>query len=389
MNRISRYLFRECGFSTLAALLVLTFVVMLPQVLRLVDFWVNKGVSVTVLGHMILLSLPQVLVAAIPMALLIGTLLTLGRLAQESELVILKACGISLYQVMRPVALLALLYTLLALLLNMVWLPYAFHQFSVLKKALISASTLALKSQTFNHTLPGVTIYIGEQDAKNNVLNRVLVHDQRNKAGIVTLTARRGQIAALPNGGTLLSLQDGTRHQKIGEHVSRELIFSTYNMDLGVDLELQAQASTKHLDEMSPGALYTLTHTGHAKQAYAARMEWHRRLAFPVATFILGIFAVPLGMQQSHRSGRSYGFIVAVLTLITHFFLLSLGEAMANKHVLDPLVGFWLPNTLMLGLTGYVTFITHRGRPLGPAVWLAQMLAQMPQKLLRPTKEPR
>lgn len=388
MKRVFQYLFVQCGISSLAALLVLTLVVMLPQVLRLVDLWVNKGVSVAILGKMTFLSIPQFLVAAIPMALLIGTLMTLGRMAQESELVAFKACGISLFQIMKPIGFLALLYMLLALVLNMVVLPYSFHQFSILKKALVSSTTLALKANTFNHTIPGLTIYVDEQDIVNRQLKGVLVHDQRQTKTTITLTARSGQVTTLTNGDTHLVLHDGTRHEMVGKGVYRDLMFAKYSMDLGIALGLKTHDVKERLDEMNLSELSFIIQNSDPNQVYEARMEWHRRWAFPAATLILGLFAVPLGMQQSHRSGRSYAFVVAVLTLIIHFFLLSLGESLAHKQVLDPISGYWLPNLLMAALTSYVVIQTHLGHPFRLAVWLTQSLSMLPQRMLRaPIKE--
>lgn len=390
MNRLSRYLFFECATTSVVALMVLTFFIMLPQVLHLVDLWVNKGVSVSVLGKMTLLAIPQFMVAAIPMALLMGILLAMGRLAQDSELVVLKACGLSLYQIMRPIALLVILYTVLSLILNMVWMPYSFHLFSVLKKALVSSTTLALKPQTFNHAIPGLTIYVEEQNLKNRVMKGILIHDQRNPDNKMTLTARSGRIHLLKGGGTALSLQEGSRHQKVGFDHYRQLRFSTYTMDLGISLGLNTRDITEQLDELNVNELRTMMRHPSPEKAYEARMEWHRRLSFPIATLILGLFAVPLGLQQSQRSGRSYGFTVAVLALIFHFMLLSSGEAMARNHTVDPLVGFWLPNLIMTVLTGYVMVLTSRGRPLAITHWLSQMLATLPLRLLRSSSsEPR
>ncbi|MBF0584111.1 MAG: LPS export ABC transporter permease LptF [Magnetococcales bacterium] len=381
MNRISRYLFLECAAASLVALVVLSFMVMLPHVLRLVDLWVNRGVSVAVLGTMISLSIPKILVTVIPMALLVGTLLSMGRMAQESELVILKACGISLLQMMRPIALLAVIYASFALMLSMVWLPHAFHQFAILKKALVSATTLALKPQTFNHTIPGLTIYVDEQDVQNRLLKGLLIHDQRKPEAPITLTARRGQIQPMPGGETLLFLQEGVRHQTTDKNQYRALLFETYQMDLGIVLELKTQDVKERLDELSLDELSQLMQEGSGK-SYDARMEWHRRFSFPVATFILGLFAVPLGLQQSHRSGRSYGLVVAVLTLILHFALLSLGETMARKQLLGPIGGFWLPNLVMALLAAHLIHATHRCQSFRLAVWLSNTLALLPQRLL-------
>ncbi len=385
MNRLSRYLFRECALTSLIALLVLSFMVMLPQVLRLVDLWVNRGVAVAVLGTMISLSIPKILVTTIPMALLIGILLTLGRMAQESELVVLKACGISLFQVMRPIALLAILSAGCALLLNMVWLPHAFHQFAVIKRALVSTTTLTLKPQAFNHAIPGLTLYADEQEPNSRLLKGILIHDQRKPDAPITLTARRGEMRSMPGGETVLFLQEGARHQTVGDNQYQSLRFATYQMDLGVVLGFKTQDTKKQWDEMNLHELSQVMREATPDERFEARMEWHRRFSFPVATLILGLFAVPLGLQQSHRSGRSYGLVVAVATLIVHFVLLSVGENLARKHLLEPIGGFWLPNLLMALLTVYVVYATHHCRSFRLAIWLAHGLANLPQRLLKGT----
>lgn len=391
MNRISRYLFLECATSSLIALVVFTFVVMLPHVLRLVDMWVNKGVSVAVLGEMTLLAMPQFLAASIPMALLTGTLLTLGRLAQDSELVVLSACGISLYQMMRPVFVLTLLYTLLSLMLHAVWLPYASHHSSILRKALVSSTALTLKPKTFNHAVSGLTIYVDDQDIEKRLLKGILVHDQRQMGQTATLTARTGQLRTPAGGGeTVLFLQEGTRHQHLGDNQYRELMFATYHMALGIDLGFQPKDIEADLEALSMGALSALAYDATSGKSYDARMEWHRRLAYPAANLILGLFAVALGVRQSHRSGRSYALVVAVLLLITHFFLLSLGESWAQKRAVDPMSGFWLPNLLMACLAGYVTIMTQRGKPFRRVLWLTQHWAMLPHRLLHSSSaEPR
>jgi len=309
-------------------------------------------------------------------------------LAQDSEIVVLKASGLSLFQVARPIALLAMLFTIFALLLSSIWLPQAYHNFSVMKKALVSATTLTLKPETFNQAIPGLTIYIQEQQIGGQLLKGILIHDRRNPKESVTLTARSGQLLRTKDGGTLLHLTNGSRHQKLQHGQYRQLVFATYNLDLGISLGLKTQDKKEQLDEMGMGKLHSMIGGKDPERAYKARMEWHRRLAFPGATLILGLFAVPLGLQQSHRSGRSYGFVVAVFILIIHFLLLALGESLAGKELVDPIFGFWLPNLLMASLTAHVMLETSRGRPFKAAIWLSQMLATLPQKLLRPTPSP-
>ncbi|MBF0191560.1 MAG: LPS export ABC transporter permease LptF [Magnetococcales bacterium] len=370
MNRISRYLFLDCAQTSLLALGTLTFLIMLPQVLLLVDVWINKGAPFTVLRQMIQYAMPQFMVGTLPMALLSGILLTLGRMARDSELVIIKASGVSLWQMTRPVGTLVLLFTTLSLLLNWIWVPKAYYEFSVLKKALLSSNAaLTMQSRTFNRTIPGLTIYINHQDPLTGILEGVLVHDQRIPHETVTITARRAHPHTRSDHKAALFLEDGSRHWITPGGHYRHMQFTRFDLGLDVVLGLVPQHKKEEVDEMDPAELQHAIQNGTPKLQHAARMEWHRRLAFPVATLIMGLLALPLGAQQSHRTGKSYGFVAALLILILHFLLLASGEALAGKQLVSPLTGFWLPNLLMTLLTAWVFRFTAQGHTLPEFPW--------------------
>lgn len=383
MTRLSRYLFVECGLAAVMALLVLTFLIMLPRVLGLVDLWVNKGVAVGVLLQMIILVTPQFIVATAPMALLVGILMALGRLSQDSEIIILSASGVSLYQILWPIATLVGFFSIGAILLNAIWVPSSSHQFASLKESLLSTTTLDIKPQTFNHAIPGLTIYIHAQGANSLELRGILIHDQRDPKEPTTLTALSGRLHIKADGNTALLLSEGSRHHKMSGGRYRQLNFSSYNLDLGVSLGLKTRDHATDIRGMSMGQLRQVIQAGEAALVQDAYMEWHRRLAFPVAGFILGLLAVPLSLQQSHRSGRGYGFIIAVIALIVHFMLLSVGEALAKRGDLPVWVGYGLPNILMALFTVYVMVQTARGRQFRMTIWLTQGLSALPLLLLR------
>lgn len=383
MNRLSRYLFVECALSVGVALLVLTFLILLPKILQLVDLWVNKGVSIAVLGNMTLLLIPQFVISSLPMAVLVGILLALGRLSQDSEMVIYKASGVSLYQMMIPISLLVGICASAALFCEMVVIPHSVYQFNKIRIALLSSTTLHLKPQTFSHMVPGLTIYIDGHDQSRQIMRGIMIYDQRKADHPVTLVAASGQLHTLANGHAAIFLTDGSRHEEMGEARYRQLKFATYDLELGVTLGLGDEAREKGVKETGMAGLDRIIQSNEGGQAQEARMEWHRRWAFPLATFTLGLLALPLGSQQSHRSGRSYGMVVAILTLIVHFFLLSIGEAMAKNGLIPPVVGYGTPAAIMAGLTVYVTVNTARGHPFQWALVLVQTMASLPLRLLR------
>ncbi|MGN7613154.1 LPS export ABC transporter permease LptF [Magnetococcales bacterium HHB-1] len=380
MHRISRYLFSECTWTVLITLTVMTFIALLPQALQLVDLWVNKGVSAQILAELTALVIPKFIVRSIPMALLLGILLALGRMSQDSEMVILKASGISLLQIARPIAFLILLSTLLSLWLNWVWVPQTRHMFSKMRTALISSVPFSIQPQTFTRAIHGITIYVNEQDQNGRTFHGLFVHDHRNPERPVTLTAKSGYLQN-SNESTILFLTNGSRHHKTPNSGYRQLNFSSYNLDLGVSLGLKFSQKKDKLEEMTLEELLIFIQNATRQNKREATMELHRRLAVPIASLILGMLAIPLGIQ-SHRSGRGYGFVVAIILLILHFLLLTLGESMAEKQFFDPLVGFWLPNLLMAILTIYVYYLTQRERPFKAALWLAQMISVFPQRFL-------
>src|SRR6478609_1856627 len=106
---LDRYLVRQIVPPLLLALIGLTFVLMMPPIMQNAAMLIEKGVSWTTIARVLLTLVPQALGVTIPMALLYGILFGLGRLSADREFVALQACGVSVFRVFRPIALLAVL----------------------------------------------------------------------------------------------------------------------------------------------------------------------------------------------------------------------------------------------------------------------------------------
>src|SRR5512139_1984489 len=103
LRTFDRYVIREVIPPFLLSLLVFTFILEVPPVMQQLETLVSKGVSWQIAGRIILLLIPQGLGLTIPMALLTGLLIGLGRLSSDRETVALLACGVSPYRLLRPV----------------------------------------------------------------------------------------------------------------------------------------------------------------------------------------------------------------------------------------------------------------------------------------------
>src|SRR5215831_20705377 len=105
---LDRYLVREILLPFFLWLLLLTFVLIMPPILQNAEQLIAKGVAWSIVLRVILTLVPQALGITIPMALLLGILVGLGRMSADREFVALQACGVSVFRMFRPIAVLAL-----------------------------------------------------------------------------------------------------------------------------------------------------------------------------------------------------------------------------------------------------------------------------------------
>ena len=108
LRTTDRYILREVTPAFLLGLLVFTFILMLPPIMDVAEDLIAKGVDGVTVARIMATLVPQALGLTIPMALLIGVLMGLGRMSSDRETVALQACGVSIYRMLYPLMLLAI-----------------------------------------------------------------------------------------------------------------------------------------------------------------------------------------------------------------------------------------------------------------------------------------
>jgi lipopolysaccharide export system permease protein len=99
-------------------------------------------------------------------------------------------------------------------------------------------------------------------------------------------------------------------------------------------------------------------------------VELHKRYAIPFACIVFGLIGVPLGIQP-RRSGRSYGFILSILILLTYYMSLTASEILAMRKTIPAFWAGWTPNFLFCGLGIYLLVKAANESPFKPSVWLS------------------
>jgi lipopolysaccharide export system permease protein len=394
LNSITnRYIFKEMFIPFSINIFVFAFLFLMTEMLKIANWIVNYNLSIWAVFTLIFYTMPMFLTFIIPMSVMLAILLTFLRLSSDNEIVAIKSCGMSIYGLLPPVLLFALLGFLLTMLLTLYAGPRS--KASLEEMSLKVATTnmdIGLKERTFNDTFKGVMLYVNKIDIKKRKLIDVFIEDKRQQDIVITVVAPEGRLISEPEKYIYhLILSNGTIHQtNPKERSANSIQFDTYTLSLNFKEQVaNAAKQKKGREEMSVVELrqYIDKLAGKDEEAFQkAKMELHRRYSIPAACLALGLLAFPLGIQ-SKTAKRSFGLILGLFFFFTYYLLLTAGYSFGKSGLLPPEIGMWLPNFVMTGIGLFFLFQTGRDRSLKIDL-LAQRIQLILSKFYRAKRTP-
>jgi len=371
LNSITnRYIFKEMFVPFSINMFVFTFLFLMTQMIEIANWIVNYNLSIWAVLSIILFTMPTFLIFIIPMSVMMAILLTFLRLSSDNEIVAIKSCGMSIYGLLPPVLLFAVLGFLLTIFMTLYGAPRS--RASLEEMSLKVAATnldIGLKERTFNDTFKGVMLYVNKIDIKNRKLIDVFIEDKRQPDIISTVIAPAGRLISEPGKFLYhLILSNGTIHQtNPKERSANSIQFNTYTLSL--DFKKQAADAAhreKKRDEMSVAELHRYIEElekDDEKAYHKAKLTLHQRFSIPAACLALGLLSFPLGIQ-SKTTKRSFGLILCLFFFFMYYLILTAGYSFGKSGVLPPVIGMWLPNFVMTGLGLFFLFQTGKDRSL-------------------------
>ncbi|UFS72737.1 LPS export ABC transporter permease LptF [Geomonas sp. RF6] len=360
---LQRYIFSEIPAPFLVGMITFTFVLLMGRFLKLAEMVVEKGVPFTDVLRLITYLLPSFWLFTLPMALLLAVLLAFGRLSGDSEITAMKSCGISLYGLLPPPMIFALITTIGCAAVTMYGVPWGNSAFKTLfVKIAQSSAGVVIKEKVFNDTFPGMVIYADEIDPKRQTLAGVIIHDERDSKEPATVFAKRGALIADPKQKSMeFHLQDGSIHRTQGKGDYKMVQFAEYN--LRVSLNKEEKAHERNETEMTLAELRHPKGSFSKKELLDMRLEFHNRLALPFSCFVFTLLAMPLGIQNK-RSGKAAGFSLSIAVLLLYYIALSGFKTLGQREIVPAFVSSWGPNVLFLALALYLFKKTAEEEPL-------------------------
>ena len=362
MRIFTRYILREIiGYALLGGLLF-TFVLLMRYLLPLLELFVRGIASPADLLRLFSYLMPTFLTVTLPMAVLIGILLGLSRLAADSEITAMRASGVGVVAFLRIVSLLAVTCWIGGLVNALYVAPRAsaaLLQYEEQSKT--SQATLEVQPRVFYEDLKNYVLYVEDVMPGTNgtaLWKNVFLADLSQPASPHIITARDGVVLSGGAQTLHLELANGARHDSAASNPDQYEISTFSSTDLPV--QSGQGEETQHITRRDTPLQATGTRAlwkrayGRAQhgdpQTY--RIEFHRRLAYPTACLVLMLVGVPLGLS-SKRGGKGAAFVLTVLLVFLYYILSFMGTAFARDGKLPASLGVWGAN-ILFSLAGFL-----------------------------------
>lgn len=379
LSRIHRYIFKEISTPTILSLLIFTFVLLMGRIPRVTELVISKGVPAGEIFMLFAYLMPTFFSITVPLSFLLGILLAFGRFSADSEFIALKASGVSLYNLIKPVILLAVFFAMLTGWITVFVEPASKAAFRE-KLFQIASSNLSIniKPGVFSDDFNGIVLYTRGISEQHGIMQDLFISDERSGVTPTTITAQEGRFIPDPDQLRLtLRLKDGSIHRQPTDQLQstyQTIKFSSYDINIDTGAAVSSNKRKRKRSEMSWNELNkAITTASKAKDKHRLEAEKHERIVIAFAPLVLVLVGVPLGLQ-SQRSGKGAGFAMALVVFLIYYILLSFAGTIAEKGLIPSGIILWLPNICFF--TGGLYFL-HR-----TAVERPFQLFALPQKLL-------
>jgi lipopolysaccharide export system permease protein len=367
---IYRYILREISYPFLMILFVMTFVLIMGKLLQLMDLMVNKGVSFYDILKLFFLLFPSFLIFTIPISLLVSILIGLGRLSSDNEITIFKASGVSLYQMLYPVAFAALIAFVLTTITTFYLVPQSkFATKNLLFTVAKKKASVGIREKVFNDDFKGILLYAESIPVHGSYMEGVIISDTRIIKEPSTIIAKKAYLVSDPKLMTItLRLENGSTHivdPKMKNYRKMDFRFYDVNLDSEASVAEEHKLMTKSSSELTIWEISEkLKSSGLDKKALRElAVEMNKNVALPISCIVMGILGIPLGIR-SHRAVRSRGFTIGLIIVLIYYFLILGGETLTETSGLPPFVGIWTPNFIFGILAVYLFIRAAKDKPV-------------------------
>ncbi|MGE5558762.1 MAG: LptF/LptG family permease [Bacillota bacterium] len=350
MQIYKRYLYQEMvapfffGFSAFASVLVG------PQLLR----QIQNGVPFSVAMKIVWWGTPQIIAWILPMSMLFATMLSLGRLSGHSEVIAMRAGGISIISIAKPFIFIGLLVSLLGIYLKESIVPYAESRIKEIEALLLTGKQGIKQSNLMS---------ILEYEPDGSIRSMIYAQKVQGKVfiGATVVNKEKGQVVSMINAAKIFYDQDRGWFAENGTiyFYDNDRLKPTYKMYFTSGAGATKLKIARKPEDLIPSKIESNQYTFKELRKLLLQMginfpqvrqKWvdlHNKISIPFAALIFVLIGVPLGIH-SNRRNSSVGFGMCVVVIMIYYLMLLLGNTLGNT-ILPPVIASWWQNIVLGG----------------------------------------
>jgi LPS export ABC transporter permease LptF/LPS export ABC transporter permease LptG len=346
MRILTRYILKEVFSYSLIGLLVFTFVIFIRQLGDLLELVVRHNVPLRDMATLFLLPVPKILMMTIPLAVMVGTLIGLSRMAADGEVIAARASGMGLGCFVRPVMLLAVTGWAVTLWMGLFLAPQAMRKMNRMETGLKASQVpYEIQPRVFIEQFPNLLLYLEDVTSSRASWSGVFIADMTQRNPLKVTLAESGMLVnEAARNRFVLHLEQGTTHEYDPQRPEEYSIASFTDTEIPIDIDQGGTAAENSSPPyLNVTQLWRSIHQPRNRQP--ALVELHWRFAMPVAAIVLALVGIPLGIS-TRKGGKSVGLMLSLLLFFVYYILMAFGLSFAKQGRVSPIIGLWLANVL-------------------------------------------
>lgn len=348
MKTINRYVSGEFLTTVAVAVGVLTFAMVGARVLKETFELVSQGVPLIFVLRFIGYSLPFMLSLTLPFSILVGTMLVFGRMSADNEITAMRACGISVLQIIAPLIIFTFACTCLSLWLQVFIAPQFANAAKDLTRRVAVEHPIALLKSTQDNELGNYIINVSDIDKNGKMKGIQIFEFDENKTWIrKDITAQTGVIELDPANRTMNVILFKANYQEYANAnaMPRRGISERIQIPFNYDEQFNRRKLMVRPSYMLPQHLFgrIMLEARRGEDVTYLLVELNKRIAFGLSPLSFLLLGIPMAIRTSRRE-TSVGLFLSVILGGVFYFSIILFEVLGNRPNLHPQVLLWLPN---------------------------------------------
>lgn len=342
------YLSTEMLAPFFASFIIMNGVFFLVKLIPFLNFALELSIGLSDFIRLFSYMLPNMLLYTIPMASMMGIIIGFSRLSSDTEILALKASGISMYRILPPVFIIATVIAGATSYFSTRLIPVSEVAMTQLTYQLLKEKVdKGIKEYQFTEALGDLVVHVGQIDKESGEWKNVWVSDMRGQVNpSITMASKGRMISNLEQMNVTIVLENGSLHrpdQKDAQIVN----FDKYIINIPLQSPPEGKSMHRRTLNMSELQEAADLYGRNTKRGRVMLVEYHKRLALPFGCLILTILGLPLGLQAGPGK-KAIGIPMGLAVFILYYVLFTMGKMLGSEGSVPVIPAMWLPNLFFL-----------------------------------------